>query len=482
MSMRLFNILPFFFAVLFVNPVFSAETGHRIEIKINDFDHNHIFLGYHLGSKQYIRDTVNINDKGLFVFEGEEEIEGGMYLVILPPENQYFEILIGSKDDQYFSVETSKDDFISKAKILNSQENIRFFDYLRYIGANKTTLQELKEEEKAETNTNKIQKLQDQIDQINDEVHAYQNKITEDYPASLLAAIIKLSTPSDIPAPPVEMTEEEESDWRFRYYKSHFFDPLNFDDERLLRTPFFESKIDQYVNKLTVTHPDSIVVSLERIISLTESNPEIFKFTLVHFLNEYAKSKIVGMDGVYVYLIENYYAKGKADWVEEDMLKKMLKRARELKPLLVGKTAPDIKIKTFDGKPTSLYAVKSPFTVLYFWDPNCGHCNKMAPEMVSFSENYKDKGVRIFSVCTKDREPEICAEAVIEKGFTNWINTVALGDKELYYRLNYNIRSTPVIYVLDENKIILSKKIGASQLTEVLDMLMKQKKAQLSTD
>ena len=451
------------------------DTGHYIEIKINGHELDTIFLGYHLGSKQYIRDTIAINDKGSFIAEGDETLEGGIYMVILPPKNKYFEFFIGGEDDQQLSVETDVNNMVAAAKFTGSEENTRFFEYLAYIGDNKTELEKLRESEKTEADTEKLKKLQSAMDELNEGVTRYQSNLIKKYPESLLAAVIKLTMPMDIPTPEVKMTEKEESDWRFNYYKSHFFDPLNFGDDRLLRTPLFESKIGQYVDNMTIKHPDSIIISVDQILDKAVINDEVFKFCLIHFLNKYATSKIVGMDAVYVHLVDKYYTLGKAPWITEEALKKMNKRARELRPLLIGKKAPDIKIKTFDKKPTSLYSLESQFTILYFWDPKCGHCNKVAPDMVKFTEAYKDKGVRIFSVCTKDREPEACAEAVIEKGFTDWTNTVAIDDKDLYYRLNYSIKSTPVIYVLDENKVILSKSIGASQLPEVLDMLIKRK-------
>jgi len=32
----------------------------------------------------------------------------------------------------------------------------------------------------------------------------------------------------------------------YRFVKNHFWDDVLFNDDRLLRTPFFESKLDEY--------------------------------------------------------------------------------------------------------------------------------------------------------------------------------------------------------------------------------------------
>ena len=79
----------------------------------------------------------------------------------------------------------------------------------------------------------------------------------------------------------------------------------------------------------------------------------------------------MGIDKVFVHLAENYYLKGKADWVDNELLSKMRKRANEIKPILIGKPAPplqvlDTSLNTFDIK-----SLDAKFTVLYFYDPDC---------------------------------------------------------------------------------------------------------------
>ena len=64
---------------------------------------------------------------------------------------------------------------------------------------------------------------------------------------------------------------------------------------------------------MTVQHPDSVSIAVDRILSLVEPSKETYKFYLIHFLNEYAKSKFVGMDAVYVHLGEKYYCCGMCD-------------------------------------------------------------------------------------------------------------------------------------------------------------------------
>ena len=90
----------------------------------------------------------------------------------------------------------------------------------------------------------------------------------------------------------------------------------------MLRSPVLHGKIMQFVDKFTLPHPDSINIALDYVLSKLKTAPENYKYYLIHFLNEYAKSNIVGMDACYVHLAKNYYCNGGAPWVKKEELEK----------------------------------------------------------------------------------------------------------------------------------------------------------------
>jgi thiol-disulfide isomerase/thioredoxin len=132
-----------------------------------------------------------------------------------------------------------------------------------------------------------------------------------------------------------------------------------------------------------------------------------------------------------------------------------------------------------DGSKINLHDVESPFTVVYIWDPDCGHCKKAAPKVVEFYEKFKDKGVTIFSICGKfTDEVKTCWDTIEEKGFDNFMNVVDPYHRSKY-KVLYNIKSTPQIFILDENKEIIMKRIGAEQLSEVMDQIILQEQKEM---
>ncbi len=454
-----------------------AGSGHKIEIKIKDYSEEFCYLTYYYGKKKYlIRDTLFRTNKGMYVAQGDEPLEAGLYAIVLPPQNGSFEVMVSDDKNQFFSMETDTSDVIGNLKIKGSEENKAFYEYLRALTKQNKERKALEEKGSSETDARKKQALFEQITAIDKEVKALQDNYINKNKGWLSAAMILASRDVEIPDPTTKMTEDEEGEYRMNYYRTHFFDNIDFSDARLLRTPIYYSKLDFYLKRLCYQVPDSLNNDVDYVLNKAKANKDIYKFTLFDLIPRYGNAKVVGMDAVFVHLVEKYVEGQKFEDVDEEKLAEIVKTAKDLKPLLIGKKAPNMTLQSIDGEDLSLYDIKSKYTVVYFWDPKCGHCKKSAPVMNDFYNAYKDKGVALYAVCTKDKNKEMCMESIKEKGTENWTNVLAMTDRQLYYRLYYRIKTTPVIYVLDENKTILSKNIGAKQLPDVMNMFMEMDK------
>ncbi|RME95416.1 MAG: TlpA family protein disulfide reductase, partial [Bacteroidetes bacterium] len=115
-----------------------------------------------------------------------------------------------------------------------------------------------------------------------------------------------------------------------------------------------------------------------------------------------------------------------------------------------------------------------PYTVLYFWRYDCGHCKKSTPDMKAFYEEFADKGVTLFAVCSKlrDEVPE-CWEYIDENEIGDWLHVVDPYGRSRYMSI-YDLRSTPQIYVLDADKKIISKRLGADQLSDFMRRVLEE--------
>ncbi|MEQ8704102.1 MAG: thioredoxin-like domain-containing protein [Phaeodactylibacter sp.] len=465
------SLLFVFLLVLGTAFTLNAQQGYAIKAEIEGYEEEELYLGYYYGNKQYLVDTAQVKG-GKFLFEGDEPLEPGVYLVVMAPDNNFFQILI-TEDEQRFAFQTTKEAPAENMKLELAPDNSLFYEYMHFLDKQKPEAEEIGKAMEAATTEKEKERLESRRAKLDEKVREYQETLIAKHPKTLSAAIIKANLPLDLPT--FEGTEEEVQRKRWRYSQQHYFDNIDLTDPRMLRTPFLFQRVDHFVNKLQVQHPDTIAQAVEYVLEQMRPSEESFKYYLIHFLNETAKSKMVGMDAAYVYLVEKYYATGQAPWTDEEQLEKIIDNAKALKPLLIGKIAPDIQLETKAGEPVSLHGIESEYTILYFWRYDCGHCKKSTPDMKAFYDKYKNKGVKLVAVCTKfTDEIEGCWDYIDEKEIGDWMHVVDPYHRSRYMKV-YNIKSTPQLYVLDRNKEILSKRIGAEQLEEVMDRIIEMR-------
>lgn len=447
----------------------QAQDGHRIEFDIVGYDSTSLTVANHLMDKQYIVDTLHRTSAGTFVLEGEEKMSPGMYILVLQPDNSLIQFLV-NEDEQEFSMKVKKENTLDAPVVKGSRDNQLFFEYLQYLDKKRPESEALSKKLEGEQNEKKKALIQKKLDKLNEEVSAYQQKIIAENPKLITSALIAANFPIDYPE--FEGTDEEVQIKKWRHTQQHYFDHIDLAFPPNLRTPFLFQRVTNYVDKLQVQHPDTIYQAIEYVLEKMRPAEETFKHYLVHFLNHYAAAKIVGMDAVYVKLVDNYYAKGDASWVEGEQLDKIVDNANNLRPLLIGKTAPDLKMYREDGSAVSLHDIDAEYTILYFWRYDCGHCKKGTPHLKEFYEKYKDKDVKIVAICAKvmDEVPK-CWEYIEEQEIKDWIHLVDKYHRSKFMKV-YDVKTTPQLYILDRNKEIISKRIGAEQLDEVMEDIM----------
>ena len=499
MNRGIFSFFIFPLALLFaqlIHPATAAaqKKGYNISVKIADLKAGEkVMLAYHYGDKQYIKDTVLVNDKGLAVFKGETPLPGGIYLIVMP-SMVWFETVIDKEQD--FSIETTKEDILKNIKVTGSKDNEVFFGFQRMMSEGQEKLKKLGDAEKAEKEKEKpdqkeLDRIKAESKKLTQEVENGQEKIKKDFPDSFLATVLKMMKDPEIPpAPKGANGQVMDSLWDYHFLKKHFFDPVDFSDEKILRTPVYQSRLMRYFNTMVIQSPDTLIKEIDPVIELSEANYEVFKFTLVTLFNKYVNSKVMGMDALYAHLCKRWYLSGKADWADSTQLAKMAERVEKISGNIIGKVAGDLNLIDPNENYQRLHGIKSTYTVVLFWAYDCGHCKTEVPQVKAIYDKYKADGVEVYAVNInnvsshikksyekeEDKQKDISSgrqkvkdewiKFISEKQLT-WINVIDYYNQSKFRDL-YDIYSTPVIYLLDQDKKILAKRIGPETLEDFL--------------
>ena len=453
--------------------------GYNISGEIEGLKDTSIMLAYYFGGKQYAIDTAEVI-KGNFSFKGKKQLEGGMYLVVLANQ-QYFDIIVS---EQYFSLSTKFNDLIGSMSFKNSKENPPFYEYLNFITQmQKEVIPIRKKLESAEGDTKKI--LQEKANTIDMKVKEFRSNFMLNNKDIFFSKIVTASTEIEIPEFPLDSTGNADKTSPYRFYKKHFWDNIDFSDERMLRTPIFFNKMDQYLNNFTAKNPDSINVSADILIELSKENKNIFQYVVSHITSTYERSKIMGMDAVFVHMVEKYYITNQCDWVDSTQLVKIADRAQKIAPNLIGRKASEFIaygaefMKDTLGIPHTLSEINADYTVLVFFGPTCGHCKKEIPKIKNDVDSLISTGynIKTFAVATEFDKKE-WKKFIIEQKTGDWINVADINHDEegnpvasSDWRDKYDIYSTPVIYLLDKDKNIIAKRISHTQIVEILGRL-----------
>jgi hypothetical protein len=455
-----------FALLLFIIPASLAgqlKNGYEIDVAIHGLKDSTIFLAYHFGDKQYIKDTIKLDKSGRGIITGREPLPQGIYMIVLPGR-KYFEILISN--DQFFAIDCSYNDYFGTLRFTGSEENSAFITYQKkWMTMQKEASAIAKRVQNNKQNKDSLAILTQRQKSMENDMKLYLKDVIRENNGNLLATLVKALLPIDVPEYKAPLIASNPDSlrwiWNYNYNKDHFFDNIDLTDERLLRTPILYSRLEAFFTNVVIQSPDSINKEIDKLVKKCESDYKIFQFVAVYLFNHFRESEIMGHDAVVVKLADDIYLSGKADWVSPEFKKDLKKQVDLLRPNLIGKKGENLVMDSFKGIFVSLYDVKKDFTVLYFWEPDCGHCQESTPKLKAYYDKPRDYTLEIFAVCTtSDKEKWT---KYIEDNKLTWINgwDPQRGSHFDYY---YNVQSTPIVYILDKNKKIIAKKIGVEEI------------------
>ncbi|NSW94312.1 MAG: redoxin domain-containing protein, partial [Bacteroidales bacterium] len=430
---------------------------YEITVKADNLQDSVIYLGYHFGDKQYIKDTLTLDASGYGVFSGNEKLPQGIYLLVLPGK-KYFEILMG--EDQVFSISFSWNDYFNTLKFKGSEENNAFIEYQKkWVSMQEKAGSIVKRIQINKQNSDSVRILTAAQKKQEEEMKAYLRKVIADNRNNLLSTLVKAVLPIEVPEfkIPDGADNPDSLKWvlSYTYHKDHFFDNIDLTDERYLRTPLLFARLDNFFRNVVIQSPDSINKEIDRLISKYSSNYKVFQYVAVYLYNHFRESEIMGHDAVFLKIADDIYLSGKADWVSEDFRNDLRKQTDLIRPNLIGNKAHDLVMNSYKGVYVSLYDIEKEFTILYFWEPDCGHCKEATPKLKAYYDKSGNENLEVFAVCTTGDKAKW--SKYIEDNNLNWING---WDPERRTRFDfyYNVQSTPLIYILDRNKTIIAKK------------------------
>jgi thiol-disulfide isomerase/thioredoxin len=474
----------FLVIALFHANLFFAQNKFKIKGHIEGLADTSIYLANYYGNKLYYNDTAQVDHKGNFFFEGKPYNECGKYAIVVNNASR-MDIVV---DQEEIELEFTPDCRIDAIKVKQSKNNKLFFEYVMFISDKMRSRQPIDAILQDSTKTEDEKKpFREQLTKMNDEVIQYQKDLIAKNPDLLVSKLIKMSMDVEVPSAPADSTEEGKKLWQYFYYRNHYFDNIDLKDPRMIRDQAYHKLIEKYIAQVLPQIPDTMIAEVQRLVTAVGDNKDGFKYIVHQFTYNFETAKIMCMDKGFVYMIDNYYAKGLCDWVKEDKVKEMKTSADGKRNCLCGQTALDIILPDTSNVWRSMNSLNSKYTLLVIWEASCGHCKKEVPKINELYKRWKSKGLEVFGVHNNlevDKWKKFVRDENLE--FTNvsrnqFIMTQDSATKLIYsgtttlqslnYHQYWDVNSTPKVYLMDKNHKILAKSLGAEQLEDFLNRL-----------
>jgi thiol-disulfide isomerase/thioredoxin len=465
-----------------------------------------MYLVKYMWDQKYIVDTCKHIKDGQAIFKGKQNLDKGVYVLVSQGKSIYFDVFVN--EGQKFTMNCENGDIVNSMKVVGSKENETFFSYIKFITAKNQEFGKYQAQTKGMNKKDSTQFMQDKIMGMNTDVQNFEKDFMEKTKGTYVHAVMNLKTeknPTDVPK---ASNGRPDSVYQYYWYKSHFFDGMDFTDDRIIRTPFFADRVKRYFDQVILQAPDTVIAEIDKVLAKCTQDSLVYNLLFSHFTYKYELDKRMGFDKVFVHLCDNYIAKGKTKKVyDAETTKKIMDRCGILRALLLDATAPEIyMIDTTHGREvmklgfdtaktsesiTKLYykhadklatmfktlsQVNAKYTVLVFWSVDCGHCQTEIPKLNDTLKTLKGKvDFKVMAVYTKE-DYEAWRKFIIDKklDFINVFDPVHIND----LKNKFDIYSTPVIYILDRNKKIKAKRLASEQVVQMLQFFESQDQPQ----
>ena len=469
----------FFAASVFTTLGFTQ--GYQVTLLAPQYKSGIAYLTYYMGANLNVEDSAAVSNTGIAIFKGTKKLSGGIYIIVFPGKRLRTEFLIDK--EQKITIKTDTTDFLNKTFVTGSKENVLYVKYQKFVAQKG---KQLEEERKAyAASATKADSLlhEKNYNQHNTALNTYREGVIKNQPNSMMAALLKaMKEPAVITNNPITRQDTINN---YNYYKAHYWDGVTFMDERIIRSPFFLKRLERYYREVVPQAADSIIKDVDYKLLLARSCPEMYKFLLNWLTDEYINPKYMGQDAVFVHLFNKYHSKGLTSWLNEKQMEAISRRAYMLMANLIGEKGANLEMIDSSGQPSPLYDVNADYTVICFWDPNCGHCKEEVPRLDSiYQASWKKHNVKIYAVLTPDDKENVKPEwikFIAAHKLTEWTHvykTKAMEEADYAaqkpgFRQLYDITLTPTLYLLDKDKHIIGKKLTIFQLNELLEVKWK---------
>ena len=244
---------------------------------------------------------------------------------------------------------------------------------------------------------------------------------------------------------------------------AEYWNDVDFSDTALISNQAFRDRLISYLYEFTNADEstfDSLTINgLDVVLEKAKANMRVYEYILEFALNGY---KGMGRSAVTDYLL-NYPQLAEGEITMEEGLR-LDSITEPYQKVRVGAKAPDYSDVTMDGKPYHLDDSNAKNIIVVFWSTDCEYCHDFLNQIRKKLNLKSDFELVTFALADNEQEAKSAVKKMRLPGY-HFYDELRWEGKAF---MDYHVTSTPTVFVLDENKMIVYKPYDWEDLKEWL--------------
>ena len=258
----------------------------------------------------------------------------------------------------------------------------------------------------------------------------------------------------------------------FNDYKKQYKDKI--DDLTFLKRSLIESQTDPIISNSLKKEMDSLAIEFKNFgFNFIKANTNAdFSLLLLNSVIDQKGFDLTLASEAYDQIDNSVKIKTTNNQIISNRIKTKIKSAKKSELVMIGKIVPNFSAPNPQGKLIELNKIKGKVTIIDFWASWCKPCRVENPNLVKLYNEYHSKGLEIISVSLdREAQKDFWIKA-IEKDQLNWYNISNLKFWQEPIAKLYGVNSIPATFIIDENGILIAKKLRGPQLDQKIKELL----------
>ena len=448
---------------------------YKIEFKLEGVSDSVLYIARHFRDQLQVVDSARIQKDGSYVFKGKKNWNRNIYALVHQDKGK----AIGDfaiDDSRTFTITGDASLTPSKVKVKGSEANSRMFSYLAKINEAKQRMQDIGKRKKDDATKEQAEKDEQALI---DEMKAYEDKVRHPKKSQVFFDLVNFFDDSEVP----EEVENKALYFRTHYWDNFFSGEMPLKMEEMLYTPNLFSKMNYFFYGI-MYHADSdtIIKEIDHLAALIGDNTELLRYVFDHIEPRYWRStRNIGWDAVWCHLASEYYLKGRCPWATEGTLYNMKLNYNRIKQSIIGAHGQELWMADTNQSDNpndwiSSHRFPQKYVILWFWDPDCHHCQEQSEELKVLYDSLLTAPYRPFEVYAVGYESDVPKwKNYVKKHNFKWVN-VGGPNVNIDYQEAYNVHGAPTMIILNEKRdIIMNKVLPIKGLLRFLEDYEKRK-------